>query len=360
MLTLVLAVAVAVSVSFTCSLLETVLYSVPWSAIERLRRSGGKAGKLLFRLRSEVDKPIAAVLTLNTIANTAGATIAGAAFLAVFGPEYMTVFAAGFTILILAFGEIVPKNLGVVQAERLAPLLARPLSILVRVMGPLLQLTSLISQLVAKPSSSGPVISEDDIRAVTSLSRQAGRIKPYEEAFVRNVLSLDQKRVHEIMTPRTVVFELPETLTVEEAYSEPRTWHFSRIPVYGDDNEDIVGFVERRTMGRCVQEGRENLTLADIMRPAHFILETQTLDVLLHELLAARVHLFTVLDEYGGLAGVVSLEDVLEEILGREIVDESDKVDDLRALARQRRRELSRSGRNDGAAAVTGSTKPAA
>ena len=339
MLTLVLSVALAVSVSFLCSLLETVLYSVPWSAIERLRRTGSTSGKLLFRLRSEVDKPIAAILTLNTIANTAGATIAGAAFLAVCGQQYMSLFAVIFTVLILVFGEILPKNLGVMRAERLAPLLARPLSALVQVMKPLLWLTSRIARLVAKPST-GPVISEDDIRAMTSLSRRAGRIKPYEETFIHNVLTLDQKRVHEIMTPRTVVFELPETMTVEEAYNDSRTWHFSRIPVYGDDNEDIVGFVERRTMARCIQDGKNTLPLADIMRPAHFILESQTLDVLLHELLKAKVHLFTVLDEYGGLAGVVSLEDVLEEILGREIVDESDNVDDLRALARQRRLAL--------------------
>lgn len=340
MLTLVLAVVIAVAVSFTCSLLETVLYSLSWSTIERLRKSGSKSGELLYALRTQVDKPIAAILTLNTIANTAGATVAGAAFLAVYGPEYMSIFAVGFTVLILTMGEILPKNLGVTKAEPLGVMLARPLAIMVKLMSPLLWVTSMITRLVSPPSA-GPVISEDDIRAVTSLSRQAGRIKPYEEAFIRNVLALDQKRVREIMTPRTVVFELPDDLTVEQAYTDQRTWHFSRIPVYGDNNEDIVGVVERRTLGRCINEGRKDVTLNKIMRPVHFIIENQTLDVLLHDLLKARVHLFIVLDEYGGLAGVVSLEDVLEEILGSEIVDESDNVDDLRALARQRRRELS-------------------
>ena len=340
MLTLVLAVVIAVAVSFTCSLLETVLYSLSWSTIERLRKSGSKSGELLYALRTQVDKPIAAILTLNTIANTAGATVAGAAFLAVYGSEYMSVFAVGFTVLILAMGEILPKNLGVAKAEPLGVLLARPLAIMVKLMTPLLWVTSMITRLVAPPPA-GPIISEDDIRAVTSLSRQAGRIKPYEEAFIRNVLALDQKRVREIMTPRTVVFELSDDLTVEQAYTDPRTWHFSRIPVYGDNNEDIVGVIERRTLGRCMNDGSKDVPISKIMRPAHFILENQTLDVLLHDLLKARVHLFVVLDEYGGLSGVVSLEDVLEEILGSEIVDESDKVDDLRALARQRRRELS-------------------
>ena len=186
------------------------------------------------------------------------------------------------------------------------------------------------------------MVSEDDIRAVASLSRQAGRIKPYEEAFIRNVLALDQKRVYDVMTPRTVVFSLPENATVEAAYNDPRIWHFSRVPVYGDDNEDIVGFVERRALARNLRDGQGGLPLAAVLRPINFILENQTLDVLLREMLEAHEHLFAVLDEYGGLAGVVSLEDVVEEILGSEIVDESDNVEDLRALARRRREAATR------------------
>ncbi|WP_165177738.1 CNNM domain-containing protein [Desulfovibrio sp. ZJ369] len=341
MLTLALAVGIAVLVSFTCSLTEAALYAVPWSAIERLRRMGRPVGELLYKLRTEVDKPIAAILTLNTVANTAGSTVAGAAFLAAFGAEHMALFALGFTVLILAFGEIVPKTLGVAYATPLAGALARPLALIIKLLSPILWLTSLLTRLLSPPSA-GPEISEDDICAVTSLSRQAGRIKPYEERFIRNVLSLDQKRAHEIMTPRTVVFSLPADITVEEAYKDPRIWHFSRIPVYGEDNEDLVGFVERRTLGRCIKDGKQATPLSEIMRPLHFVLESQTLDVLLRELLQARVHLFAVLDEYGGLAGVVSLEDVLEEILGSEILDESDNVADLRALARERRKAVAR------------------
>lgn len=329
------AVGIAVLVSFTCSLTEAALYAVPWSSIERLRRLGRPVGDLLYKMRTEVDKPIAAILTLNTVANTAGSTIAGAAFLAAFGSEHMALFALGFTVVILAFGEIVPKTLGVAYATPLAGILARPLAVTIKLLTPLLWLTSLLTRLLSPPSA-GPEISEDDICAVTSLSRQAGRIKPYEEQFIRNVLSLDQKRVYGIMTPRTVVFSLPADITVEEAYKDPRIWHFSRVPVYGEDNEDLVGFVERRTLGRCIKDGKEAVPLSEIMRPLHFVLESQTLDVLLRELLNARVHLFAVLDEYGGLAGVVSLEDVLEEILGSEILDESDNVADLRALARER------------------------
>lgn len=341
MLTLILAVSAAILISFSCSLAEAAIYAIPWAAIEQLRHAGRRSGKLLFRMRSQVDKPIAAILTLNTVANTAGSTIAGAAFLSVYGATRMALFAAIFTILILVFGEIVPKTLGVAHATPVARFLARPLNLMIICLSPLLWCTSWLTRLLS-PAGSGPQISEADITAMTSLSRKAGRIQPYEEQFVRNVLALDQKRVYDIMTPRTVVFSLPENITVGEAYRDPRIWHFSRIPVYGDDNEDLVGLVERRALGQHFAQGRQDALLSEIMRPLHFVQETQTLDLLLRELLKARVHLFAVLDEYGGLAGVVSLEDVLEEMLGSEIMDESDNVADLRALARERRRALSR------------------
>lgn len=341
MLTLVLAVGAAVIISFLCSLAEAALYAVPWSAIEKLRSEGTRSGKLLYTMRTNVDKPIAAILTLNTVANTAGSTVAGAAFLAVYGPGHMALFATCFTILILAFGEIVPKTLGVAQSVPIARLLARPLNGVVTILSPLLWLTGLVTRLLSRPGS-GPEVSEDDIRAISSLSLKAGRIKPFENSFIRNVLALDQKRVHEIMTPRTVVFSLPDDTTIEEAYKNPQIWHFSRIPVYGEDNEDIVGLVERRKLGQLYAKDKKDLALSDIMRPIHFVQETQTLDQLLREFLKARVHLFAVVDEYGGLAGVVSLEDVLEEMLGSEIMDESDNVADLRALARERRQALKR------------------
>ena len=201
------------------SLTEAALYAVPWSAIEKIRNDGRPVGEVLFRLRSNVEKPIAAILTLNTVANTAGSAVAGAAFMAAFGAEYMALFAAGFTVLILAFGEIVPKTLGVAYATSIAVVLARPLEVAVKLLTPVIWLTGLLTRLLTPPSN-GPDISEDDIRAVTSLSRQAGQIKAYEEAYIRNILALDQKRVYDIMTPRTVVFSLPEDMTAAEYAGE--------------------------------------------------------------------------------------------------------------------------------------------
>lgn len=345
MLTLILSIGVAVLVSFLCSLAEAALYAVPWSSIEKLRAEGRKSGKLLYEMRTHIDKPIAAILTLNTVANTAGSTIAGAAFLAVYGNTYMAFFATGFTLLILAFGEIAPKTIGVSHADFIARIMARPLVFILKLLTPVLWLTGLITRIFSG-SSGTPQMSEDDITAIARLSRQAGQIQPYEEAFVKNVLSLDQKRVYDIMTPRTVVFSLPDYITIEEAYKDPRIWQFSRIPVYAKNNEDLVGLVERRALGQHYAADEKKLKLSDIMRPLHFVQESMTLDLLLRELLKEKVHLFAALDEYGGLAGVVSLEDVLEEILGSEIMDESDKVADMRALALEKRKAANKNTQN--------------
>lgn len=335
MLALVLAVSLSVMISASCSIAEAILYSVPWSHIEQLRKSGRPVGKLLFAMRSRIEQPITAVLTLNTIANTAGAAIAGSYAAEVMAPDMLPAFAAGFTVLILILAEILPKTLGVAYAKPLAPFIAYPLRVLVILLTPVIWIGGWMTRAIM-PSSSAPHATEDDIRAVVSLSRQAGGIQPHEEMSIRNILSLDRKHVHDIMTPRTVVFSMPADITVAEAYEKPDFWHYSRVPVYGEDNEDIVGIVMRRRVLQEVAADREGVRLAEIMQPVHYVLESQTLDTLLFQFLDVRVHLFAVLDEYGGLAGVVSLEDVLEEIIGREIVDESDTVTDLRELARSR------------------------
>jgi len=340
MLTLIITVSGVVLVSALCSMAEAALYSVPWTYIEKLRSSGSRTGQALFDLRSDVNRPIAAVLTMNTIANTAGAAMAGALAASVLGENAMGWFAALLTILILAFGEILPKTLGVTHAAGLAAFMARPLMVLVFVFRPFIWLSGLLTRLVAKPGGQEPIATEDDIRALTRLSRRSGKIKAYEEHAIGNILSLDAKHVSDIMTPRTMVFSLPETMTVAEAYALPRIWNYSRIPVYGDDNEDIVGVVLRRRIVKSFAEDEDSRPLGELMQPVRFILESQTLDRLLREILESRQHLFVVLDEFGGLAGVVSLEDVLEEMLGQEIVDESDAYTDMRAAARSHRRQI--------------------
>jgi CBS domain containing-hemolysin-like protein len=315
---------------------------VPWSSIERLRAEGRRSGVLLHEMRSHVDKPIAAVTTLNTLVNTAGSVIAGMAATSVLGPEYMSVFVVVFSFMILTVGEIIPKTFGVVYANTLAPLLAMPLHLLTRFFTPVIWFLGLINRLLLPKASQHALATEADIMAIVSLSRKEGIIRPAAEAIIGNILELDQKRVHDIMTPRPVVFSLPVTMPLDEAYATHGLWNFSRIPLYAEHNEDLVGIVSRRTLERRLALGDKEHTLGELMRPIHFVVDSLPLHELLKKFLNSRTHLFAVLDEFGGLAGVVSLEDVLEEILGQEIVDESDPVTDLQEAARQRRRALIR------------------
>lgn len=333
-----------VLISALCSMMEAAIYSIPITYIEHLREKGNKKGEKLYYLHNNIDQPITAVLILNTIANTAGAALTGAIATTIIHESNMPFFAAILTILILAFGEIIPKTLGVAYSKRIALILLNPLCTLIIILKPLIILSGYLTRLVSPRKR--PTVTEDDIRALTSLSRESGRIKPYEEHIIKNILTLDLKYAHEIMTPRTMVFSLHENLTVAEAYNNPKIWNYSRIPIYGENNEDVVGIIQRYEIGRYMTNGETERKLSEIMQPAKFVLESQTADHLLLEFLEERQHLFIVLDEYGGLAGVISLEDVLETMLGREIVDESDTTPDLRALAKKRRSALIQSNKN--------------
>lgn len=348
MFELIVSVSLVIIITALCSVFEAAFYSLPWSRIEQLRKANSPAGEQLFRLRQDVEKPITAILTLATVAHTAGASLAGVAAAEVFGHENLGLFAAAFTAAMLLLSEIIPKTLGVMYNRTLAPHIVGPLRVIVWLFSPVIWASGIVIRALGGKQR-GPQATEDDIRAVVSLTRQAGLIKPDEELSIRNILSLDRKRVCDVMTPRTVVFSLPACLKVSDPEVKCGIWPHSRVPVYEDDDpEDVVGIVYRRQVLEALAQDKDDLRLADVMKPVRFILETVTLDKLLRKFLEARMHLFVVLDEYGGVAGVVSLEDVLEEILGSEIVDETDQVVDMRELARQQRERLIRLGRDEG------------
>lgn len=339
MVELILSVSIALVISAMCSLFEASLYSIPMSHVEMMVQSGSKAGRILKDLRQEIQRPISAILTLNTVANTAGAAIAGSAATIVFGHKWLGVFTALFTLAILFLSEIIPKTAGVAYSQTLAPLIARPLLWFVWVFTPVVWLVQFMTRLVAKDKIE-TIVSAEEIIALARMGRRAGKIHPDEERVIRNILILKMKKAHEIMTPRTVVFSLSEHLTLREAREKGGLWPHSRVPVYDKDQEDIVGLVLRKDLLAALADDREDLRLSDLMRPVHFVPESATADKLLTEFLERRQHLFVVIDEYGGLSGVLSLEDVLEEIVGREIVDELDKAEDMRELARRRRSEF--------------------
>ncbi|GAB6887138.1 hemolysin family protein [Desulfothermus okinawensis JCM 13304] len=338
---LVISFGLAVGVSALCSLTEAVLYSVSWSYIESLRKKGKKSGEILYQLKSNIDRPITAILTLNTVANTAGASIAGAAAMSVFGEEKLYIFSIVFTLTILFFSEIIPKTVGVLYNRFFATILARPLMGMVILFLPIINIISFTIRFFEKGKSRGLDTSEEDVLALVSLSRKTGVLKHFEEKYINNVLELDKKRVMQVMTPRTVMFSLPAEMSIDDSIDVDKMWPYSRVPIFfNGDIEDIRGIVYKVDVLRCIIKGQGNKKLYELKKPVHFVLETITLDRLLLTFLESRIPMAIVLDEYGGISGLITLEDILEEILGKEIVDETDRVEDMRRLAEKKKQEI--------------------
>ena len=337
---LILATGVAIIVSALCSIIEAVLYSVPQSQVEVMARSGKKSGPVLKHLKKDIQRPITAILTLNTMANTMGAAVAGASAAVVFGEKNLVWFSIFFTLAILLFSEILPKTAGVAYAKNLASWIAIPLNGLVKIMGPLIWLCQAVTHLIPKQEKDA-LVSIEEIHAVAVLGRKAGEIEPQQEKVIANILRLQDKTVHEVMTPQTVVFSLSEHLTIAEALEMKDQWsRHSRVPVYDENQDDVVGIVLSRSIMLSLSEGLKDQKLSDLTQPVHFVPEAAPLNKIMMEFFEQRVHLFVVVDEYGIVTGVISLEDIIEEIVGREIIDESDTAGDLREYARHRRKLL--------------------
>jgi CBS domain containing-hemolysin-like protein len=337
---LLIAVGTVIIVSAMCSLFEAVLYSIPSSFIEALDQSGKRSGRILKDLRfRRVDRPIAAILSLNTIANTGGAFIAGAAFLKVYGSDSSLYFTIALTLAVLLLSEIIPKTVGVTYCRQLASFTAFPLLLMVWIFSPLVELARMVTRLFSADQTEDE-ITKEEILAMAQLGRRTGVIDPNEARLMENILQLKERTVREAMTPRNVIFALDASLTLKEAQEKTGIWAYSRVPVYAEGFEDMVGIVLRRDALNALAEDPESVKLSQLMKPVHFVAESFSLDKVLQMFLNRRQHLFIVIDEYGGLSGILTLEDILEEILGREIVDEFDTVTDMQDLARVRRRQV--------------------
>lgn len=336
MTSLMLVVGSVLVMSAICSLFEAVLYAVPKSHVELLKQSGRPTGQVLFQLRQKVDRPIAAILSLNTIANTGGGAVAGALAANALGASRLGYFSVAFTLAILVFSEVVPKTVGVVYARPLSGWIARPLQWLVVLFYPLIALTQLATKLVWSGHEEHRV-SDEELLTLVGSGLRTGDFKPHEAEVITNVLALERTIVKDVLTPRTVVFSLDVSIAVAVAAKHPALPKHTRIPLYDGDSEDVVGLVHRMDILMAIARNRPDTTLERLMRPIDFVVETMPLDKLLRMFLERRRHMVSVIDEFGGFAGIVTLEDVLEELIGHEIVDESDQVTDLRAYAHQRR-----------------------
>lgn len=335
----IVSVLTVLVVSATCSLTEAALYSVRVPYIRRLVDEGSFAGSVLQKFKDNMDRPIAAILILNTVANTAGAAVAGAQANRLFGEHVLVLFSLSFTLAVLFLSEIVPKILGVVYNRPLSHGLAVPLSFIVTLLSPLIYLVEKVSKWL-KPR--GPIIAfpEEEVQQMAMLSAEEGSILRLEAELVKNALALDQVTARDIMTPRTVVQKLPAETTVREASKTIKDWTFSRIPIYDSDNpEKWVGVVLSRDILNALAHDDFERDLGSLARPIDFVHERTRGHVLLRNFLRNRRHLSGVVDEYGSVVGIVTLEDLLESFLGQEIMDEVDVTADLQELAKRRRRK---------------------
>ena len=333
--TLLTAVTLSICVTALCSLCEAVLYSISTSQVEMLKKSGHTSADLLQNLRADIDEPITAILTLSTIATTIGAAIAGAAAAKLFGDKNLIWFSGAFTLSILILSEIIPKTLGVSFAIKLAPFVAVPLHWMVFFLKPIVWMCRSITRLLPQRKDEGNY-SAEELQTIAALSLKSGDIEADQERVIANVLELQSKIVRQVMTPRTVTFSLNENLTVEEAMKlSSEVSSHSRVPVYDKEPDNVTGIIMRKDVLLAAAENKLQLTLSRLMQPVHFVPETAPLNRILIDFFDRRQHLFVVVDEYGSMTGIISMEDILEEIVGREIIDESDKTRDMRELARK-------------------------
>jgi len=325
---------IALGFSFLCSVAEAVILSVTSPYITLMQQQGRRAGDLLAKLKRQINSSLAAILTLNTIAHTVGAAGAGAQAAKVFGSAYLGVASGVLTLLILVFSEIIPKTLGAHYWKQLAPLTAYLLQGLIWVLYPFVKL----SELLTRGLSHGPGLTgfnRQELAAMAQLSAGEGHLEKQEIRILTNLLRLRETRVTDAMTPRTVVFALSENLTVEEFFWKYGSERFSRIPIYHADREHLDGFVLRSDLLLAQARGNTATRLSTYRRQMSALPATTSMARAFDEFLRQRAHLMMVVDEYGTLQGILTLEDILETLLGLEIVDEGDAAVDMQALARR-------------------------
>lgn len=326
-----------------CSYTEAAFYSFPASGGEVLAKKGAFTARYIIHVKSNIDRYIASVLIFNTVANTLGVYLATSFAVANFGMTVQVLLPIIMSIMILLFGEITPKTIGVKQAKKVGPICAVPMYYITKVLSwtGLIQLCQLITKHWTKTDSEEPEVSVEDINSLVNLGLRDEVLDRQQASVIKNILSLKSILVRKIMTPRQVAFTLPASSTIGEELDRNPNWPFSRIPVYDlDDKEKWIGIILRRDAYNLAAEGKRDVSLRKLMRPIQFVPDSLSLDKLLLRFLKQRGHIVAVVDEYGSIAGLASLEDVLEEILGREIVDEFDVTVDLQEHARRKSRAL--------------------
>lgn len=338
---LIIAVCLTIAVSGLCSMLEAMILSLTTAELENFKLVAPRRGRLLEKYRLEIEETSSAILSLNTIANTLGATLAGGLADQTFGngSNSLLIFACGMTLGILFFAEILPKNLTVFYRSEMLGFLIPPLACVRFSMSPFSKLCKITMRAMVPTKQRKTSADEEEIILLARKGAKEGTLSSEESDWVANALLLDGVKVHEIMTPRTVMLALDEKKSVEEVFKEYPNVPFARIPIFADSIDRVSGIVRRRDLHNAVVGGNPRKSLKELSLPPLFIPENAGADKALRLLLSEHAQLSVVVDEFGSVSGVLAMEDIIESILGQEIFEPDDLAVDMRELAKRRHRD---------------------
>ena len=331
---LVLLFVLVITISFLCSILESILLSTNMAYISVLETKDPVSGKRLKNLKTNIDKSIASILILNTIANTLGATAIGVQAQNVFeGDSNLVLFVSiVLTFLILFLAEIIPKTIGAVYWKQLAPGASRVISIFIFITYPIIIITQFVTKKISNGKDNSDSISREELIHSTLLSEEEGIIGDLESDIIENTLNLNDVKIKDILTPRSVMYAIEKNVIIKDILEDKRTYKFSRVPVYDETIDNIVGVVlTKKIFKQAIKD--KDVTIEEIMHPVFTLNENIPVAKAMNILIKKKEHMFIVLDNYDQTEGLVTLEDCIETLLGLEIMDESDTTADMRSLA---------------------------
>lgn len=329
---LIIFLLIALCVSFLCSILEASLMSTPISYITLKEEEGQKSATRFKQYKQDPSRPLAAILSLNTIANTIGAAGVGKQATVIFGSQWFGLVSAVTTILILVFAEIIPKTIGTSRWKSMTGFTAATIHILIIVLYPVVVAVEFLQKLLSG-NKSDVSISRDEIGAMADVAEETGELEKEENEIIQNIINIDEIEAKDAMTPRVVAAIAPESMTIKDFYKDRRFLHHSRIPVYADDDEYITGYILRTDALQLMAEDKFGSTLSQIKRRVSSFREETTIDVIWENMLRSKEQIAVIINSYGSFQGLLTMEDIIETVLGDEIVDESDVVVDMQQLA---------------------------
>jgi CBS domain containing-hemolysin-like protein len=343
---LILYFALALIVSFVCSLMESTLLSISRAHIKVLMNKGAKSGKMLKNLKTHIDRPLSAILTLNTIANMVGAAGVGAKTFSLYGSQWVALASGILTLAILVFSEIIPKTLGALYWKRLSVPAAYIIKLMIFITFPFVVLLRGVSALISRDKSHSH-LTREDLMALAQIGEIEGILLKKEARIMENLFRMNKIYAGDVLTPRSVILAFQKDLTVEEAVKKYNPIRFSQIPIFDRDIDNVIGMVFRSKVLEMYFKGRGEMKMKELLKPIYVIPQTKSIAKILDEFIKRKEQIFLVVDEYGGTEGIITLEDAIETLLGVEIVDELDTDEDMRKLARKKWHEKQKRSDSD-------------